>query len=388
MNLASIAVRNVWRNRFRVVLTILGVAIALLGFVMLRTVLNAWEVGAQYAAKDRIGTRNKVTFIMPLPKRYVETVREQRGIKEASFANWFGAKDARYKDEFFANLAVDSEHFLDVYDELSVPPDQVEAWKQDRQGALVGEVLARKLNYNIGDTVTLTGTIYRGTWTFHIRGIYKPTRKSFDASTFLFHWDYLNESLPPERQDRVGWIISRVDDASKAAGLAKVIDRKFEEQDTQTLSMSERAMNVSFMGMFSAMLKAINVISIIILLILLMILGNTVAMGVRERTNEYGVLRALGFAPGHIATFILGEAVTIGALAGLLGIAIAYPVVQLMLGRWLEENMGSWFPYFRIEPTTIVAAIVSSVVLGAVAAAIPARRAANLRITDALRRLD
>src|SRR5438067_11187230 len=118
-----------------------------------------------------------------------------------------------------------------------------------------------------------------------------------------------------------------------------------------------------------------------------MILGNTIAMGVRERTTEYGVLRALGFMPGHIRVFILGEAVTTSLLAGLFGLLLSYPIVQLGMGKWLEENMGAFFPFFRINPLTVVAAIGVSIVLGAIAAVIPAIRVSQLSVVDSLRRI-
>jgi putative ABC transport system permease protein len=120
---------------------------------------------------------------------------------------------------------------------------------------------------------------------------------------------------------------------------------------------------------------------------MMLILGNTIAMGVRERTLEYGVLRALGFSPGHVRTFVLGEALTIGVLAGVGGLALSYPIVQLGMGRWLEENMGSWFPYFRLNAGTAALAVALSVFLGAASAIIPAMQASKLSVVDALRRV-
>jgi putative ABC transport system permease protein len=360
VNLVSLAVRNVGRNRFRTSLTVLGVAVAVVAFVLLRTVISSMEVAVTHAAHDRIGIRHKVSFIMQLPRRYVDTVRQTPGVHSATWANWFGGKDPRNPRELFA----------------------------DRQGALVGDQLARLLHLRVGDTVTLAGTIYPGNWVFHVSGIYTTTRHSMDRSEFLFHWDYLNNAIPERRRDQVGWIIARVDNPRQATGVSAGIDRAFDVQDIQTLSMSERSMNLSFMGMMSGVLAAINVISGIILLILLMLFGNTMSMGVRERTQEYGVLRALGFLPKHIAGFILGEAAALGLTAGVLGLALSYPFVQYGLGRWLEENMGSMVPYFRIEVTTAALALGFSLLLGVAAAVIPAVRASRLTVTDALRRID
>ncbi|MCK6587076.1 MAG: ABC transporter permease [Polyangiaceae bacterium] len=387
MTLGSIAARNVLRNKARTVLTVLGVAIAILVFTLLQTVLDAWMVASEHAAKDRIGTRHKVTFVMTLPKRYVDDIRNTPGVKSATWMNWFGGKDPRHEKEFFGTMAVDPASFLEVYDEIDLPKEQFERWREDRQGAVVGDVLAKKLGWNVGDRVTLSGTIFPGDWEFRIVGIYTAKRKSVDRSTFWFRWDYLNDALPPRMQEQVGWIAARVDDPGRSAQIAQEIDRKFEERDVQTLTMSERALSMSFMGMFSAVLKAMNVISIVILFIMTLILGNTIAMGVRERTHEYGTLRAIGFLPRHLALFVLGEALTIGALGGAVGLAVAYPFINNGIGRFLEENMGGVFPYFRIEPKTAVAGFLLALAFAAAASALPAYRVTRLKVTDALRRV-
>ncbi|HMI86470.1 MAG TPA: FtsX-like permease family protein [Polyangiaceae bacterium] len=387
MTIGGIGIRNVWRNKTRTTLTVLGGAVAVLAFILLRTVLWAWNVGVEYSAKDRLATRHKVSLIMPLPKRYVDDIRQIPGIKQTTWANWFGGKDPRRPDEFFSTLAVDPESFFQVYPEMAVPPVDMARWKEDRRGAIVGDVLARKLGVKVGDKVTLAGTIFPGDWEFNVDGIYEATQKSVDKSQLLFHWAYLNESMPERRKDLVGWVISRIDNPSQSANLTMAVDKLFDEKDVQTTTMSERSMNNSFMAAFSAILTALNIVSVIILLIMMLILGNTIAMGVRERTREYGVLRALGFSPKHVATFVIGEALTIGVLAGVLGCALSYPVVQLGMGRWLEENMGAFFPYFRVSIETALVAALLSVLLGAVSAIIPAMQASKLTIIDALRRV-
>ena len=392
MTLVTLATRNVLsRNKARTVLTILAVAVAIFVYVLLRTVNTAWTTGADHAAKDRVATRHKVTFVMPLPKSYVvklQSAKDTLGVKDVTWANWFGGKDPRHETEFFATIAADPESFLRVYDEIEIPPDQRTSWLQNRRGAVVGDVLARKLGWSIGDKITLEGTIFPGEWEFEISGIYTAKRRSVDRSTFWFHWDYLNESLPERQKDKIGWIVSRVDDAAQAAEISRKIDGLFEDQGDQTLSMSERAMNTSFLGMFSAILTAIDVVSLVILAIMALILGNTIAMGVRERTNEYGMMRAIGFTPRHIAVMVMGEAMTIGLLGGLLGLLLSYPLIEQGMGRFLEENMGGFFPYFRIAGGTVLAALGWSLLLGTGAALIPALRAAGLKVVDALRRVD
>jgi putative ABC transport system permease protein len=317
----------------------------------------------------------------------VDQIKNVPGVKAASYANWFGGKNPNAEDQFFATIAVDSKTFLEVSDEVQVPADQKQNWLQDRRGALVGDLLARQFNWKVGDKIILTGSIYPGDWEYTIDAIYTASRSSIDRSTLFFHWDYLNESLSPTQKDKVGWVMTRIDDPGQAANISKKIDDMFADQDTQTVTMSERAMNTSFLGMLSTVLKALDYVSIVILVIMGLILGNTIAMGVRERTHEYGVLRAMGFKPRHLVAFILGEAMIIGVVGAALGLVIAYPFINQGVGRFLEENMGGLFPYFRIAPKDAGLAGVLAVGLACVVAAVPAYQASKLNTIDALRRV-
>jgi putative ABC transport system permease protein len=389
VTLTGLAARNVLRNRFRTLLTIVGVAVAILLFMLLRTLVYAWTVGADYSMKDRLVTRHKITFVMTLPKRYIDDVRAAPHIREATFANWFGAKDPKHDKEFFATIAVDSPTYFKVFDDFGVPPEQMKDWLQDPQGALVGDALAKKLGWKIGDRVMLESGIFahKPQWEFTIRGLYFPKAKSADRSSFFFHWDYLNKNLNGRNQDQIGWIVSRTDDPKRTADVALAVDKLFDDKEMQTLSQDEHSFQASFLASVSAILNAIDVISLVILLIMMLVLGNTIAMGVRERTNEYGVLKALGFSGGRIAFFIMAESLIIAMCGAALGIGLAYPFIEQGMGRWLEENLGQFFPYFRIDPMITIAAVALALALGAIAAAIPAMRASKLKVVDALRRV-
>jgi putative ABC transport system permease protein len=388
MTLVGLAARNAFRNPFRTTLTVLGVAVTVIAFVLLRTTITSWNAAAEYAAQDRIATRHKQSFVITLPLRYVEGIREVPGVKESTFMNWFGGKDPKTPDEFFANFAVDARTFLTVYDEVKLPEDQKQKFLEDRQGAIFGSSLANKLGLKVGDRYTLSGTIFPGDWVFNVDGIYTSSRKSFDQSSMIFHWQLINETLQGKLKDQVGWVASRVDSPGAGPAVSAAIDKLFDQYDTQTVTMSERAMNLSFMGMFTAVLKAIDIVSVIILLILTMILANTIAMGVRERTSEYGALRALGFTPAHIRFFIIGESITVGLIAGLVGIGVSWPLVNNGMSAVIEENMGGIFPYFRIEPGTLVVALLLAVTLGALSGLVPAIQAGRLSVVNALRRVE
>jgi putative ABC transport system permease protein len=387
MTLTGLAIRNLTRNRFRVVLTIFGVSVMILTFLLIRTVNWSWGAAAAFAAKDRVVTRHKVTFVMSLPKRYVQTVKNSPHIKQVTFANWFGGKDPKHDREFFGTLAVDGATYFDVYNEVTVPPDQLATFQHDKQGAIVGDVLAKKLGWKVGDKVPIESGIYPGDWEFHIDGIYTTTAHSMDRSTLLFHWDYMNDALPDARKDGVGWIVSRVDDPSLAADVGVALDKTFDSAETPTLSQDEHAFNTSFMGMFISVLRAMDVVSGVILVIMTLVLGNTIAMAARERTGEYGVLRAIGFLPGHVALWVVFESLVMGMVGGALGAFFAWPFINLVVGKFIEENMGQMFPSFHLEPSFVAMGIGVAAVLGATAAALPAWQASKMRVVDAVRRV-
>jgi putative ABC transport system permease protein len=389
MSLFGLAFRSLREHRLRNALTILAAACSILAFVLLRTVVWAWNIGAEAAAPDRIATRHKVTFVMTLPKKYIDEIRNTEGVAASTFAVWSDGRSPAHDKEFFAALAVDSKTFFEVYDEISIDPAVKSAWLEDRKGAILGANLAKKLGWKVGDRVRLVSGIYAepGEWEFEIKGLYTATRKSVDQNMFLWHFDYLNDSIPEGRRDQIGWIVTRVADPSKAAAITKTIDDRFDVRDVQTLTMSEGEMQKSFLGMFSAILTALDLVSLAILGIMALLVGNTIAMGVRDRTNQYAVMRAMGFMPKHLTITVLSEGLVLGALGGAIGLGIAILFINQVAGRFIEENMGQYFPYFRVTPAVAAIAFGLALALGAIAALLPARTAARLNIVEALRKV-
>lgn len=389
MNLATYAGKNLFRRRGRTVMTVAGVMVAILIFTLIRTVVFAFNAGAESAAKDRLATRHKVSITMQLPRTYIDTVRATPGVKAATWANWFGAKDPKKRTEFFAGFAADHNTWFDVMDEMGIEPAALDEWKKTPNGAILGDVLAKTLQVKVGDRIVITSDIYPGDWEFKVVGIYKALRKTVDRNSFIFRWDYLNNDPRAEfSRDQIGWVMSRIDDPTKSAAISQQIDKTFDERDDQTVTMSERAFQLSFLGGFAALLFAFKVVSIIIMLIMALILANTIAMSVRERTHEYGVLRALGFRPGHVLGFIVGESALVALVGGLLGAGFSWLLVNKMLGPWVEDNMGGFFPYFTAPGSVLLAGLAIAVGLGTLAGLVPGLLASRLKVTDALRRID
>jgi putative ABC transport system permease protein len=388
VNIAVIAVRNLARNRTRAALTVLAGGVAVLAFILLRTVNSAWQVRIDSAAKDRISTRSKVSFSVPLPERYADEIRAVPGVKAATKANWFGGKAASHPEKFFASIAVEPRRFLEVFDDISLTEREKAAWFEDRQGAIVGDLLAKQLGVHVGSPLTLTGTVYPGDWSFRVAGIYATTRRSVDRSMLLFHWSYLNESLDESRKNEIGWVVARIDDLTQSANICTAVDRLFDERDIQTTTMSERAESASFLGALAAAFSLLDVISAGMLVILALILGNTIGMSVRERAREYAVLRAIGFRPARLAISVVVEGIATGLFSGAMGLLLAYPIVNMGIGRWIEDNMASLFRQFQIQSTTVITAMILAVGFSVAASAWPAYRVMKLPVTWALRGME
>lgn len=388
MTLWWLSLRNLRRHGVRTVLTVGAVAVAIVAFVLLRTITGAYFVFVESSATDRLATRHKVGARIGLPYRFLEHVRELPGVRAATGGAFVGGTTSAKPDQQVAAIAVDHTSFVPVFDEVELDPAALQRWQANRQGAIVGDTLARTLGIGVGDRLTLDGSVVRGRWDLQIEGIYTTSRPAFERSSLMFRWDYFNETLPASERERIDLIFSRIDDASASASLAKAVDAELEGKGVPTLTMSQRAMNLALLGGVSALLRAVDLGTVIMLLIVLMILANTIAMGVRERTSEYAVMRAVGFRPLQIAAVILTEGVALGFISGIIGAMAAYPVVELGLGRWLEENVANLVEHFRIHPNTYAAALGASLALGVVASVVPAVRMSRLSVVDALRRIN
>jgi putative ABC transport system permease protein len=387
VNIATYARRNLFRRRGRTILTMIAIAFTVLIFCVIQTALVGWDAGAQDSQQDRLIARHKVSFTMSMPVKYIDEVRQVEGVASATYASWFGARDPLKRVKFFAGFAVDKDSFFEVSKEMSVDPKELADWKATKTGVIIGDILAEKLETGVGQTLKIESDIYPGTWEFKVVGIYKPLRRTVDRMSLILRWDMLNERNTWGK-DQFGWMMINIKDPGRGAEISKVIDRKFEEKDDQTLTMSERQFQLAFLGSFAAVLKALKYVSIGILLIMLLILANTIAMSVRERSHEYGVLRAIGFSPQHIVQFILWESMLVAVIGGLLGVLLTFLLINNLAGPGIEENMAGMFPVFRTPGWLMALALGLAAAVGVVSGLIPAILTSRAKVTDSLRRLD
>lgn len=385
MRLAGLAVRNAFRSRLRTALTIASATTAVAAFVVLQAIVAAWLVRGERAAADRVATWNELAYGVPIPRLYADEARKVPGVNEVSWVTWFEGRDPRNERDFFTTLAVDRATYLSVYDELEIDATTRTCWETDRRAAIIGDLLAHRRGWKVGDQVTLVSGLFPGRWEFHICGLYTSARKAVDRAIFLFRWDYLDDRVEPERKGRVDWLMSRIADARQSSDVEHAIDMRFADHEVTTRSASERVLERKFAEAATGMFTVINVTSLGLLFIVMLVFANTIAMGVKERMSEYAVLRAIGFGHARVAGLIAGESALVGAISGALGVVLAQLLIRGGVGRWLEENYSTVVPQVAISTGVTLAVVVGGVVIGAVAAALPVRTALRRTIVDALR---
>ena len=383
MELFKLLIRNTLRHKLRSLLTLVGIAVAVMAFALLRTVVTAWYAGVEASAANRLITRHAVSFVFPLPLAYRDRIAQVPGVNEVTYASWFSGVYID-KDQFFARLAVDSETFFDVYPEFLIERDQFETFKRERNACIIGVDIANRYKLEIGDIMLLEGDIFPGQWEFVVRGIYQPRDQSTDPASMMFHYRYLEERVrqeTPERSGEIGWYIVRIDDPDSSAEVSQEIDKMFANSRAETKTETERAFQQSFLSAASAVITALNIMSFVIIGIILLVLANTMIMSARERTHEFAVLKALGFSAGQLFFLIAGEALILSILGSAVGLLVTVPAVE---GFQAALPKG-WFPVFYMKPETVIVGCVAAFLVGLAASLIPLRRVLSTRIVEGLR---
>lgn len=375
--------RNAFRAKLRSGLTVLGLLIALIAFGLLQTVVNAWYAGADMASGTRLITRNSISLVFSLPGFYRDRIRSIDGVRAVAVSNWFGGI---WRDErsFFAQFAVDMPNFFPMYPEFIFNPDEYTELLRDRRGAAIGRQLADLYGFKVGDRLPIKGTIYSGNWEFTIRAIFDGRDDGTLTRQMYFHYDYLNEFVKqkvPRLADRVGVYVVEIDDASRAAEVARAIDNEFANSLAETLTETEKAFQLSFVAMIETIIQVIRGVSFIVILIILAVAANTMAMTARERIGEYATLKALGFGPPFVARLVLAESMMIAFISGLLAIALTGPVARAFYATVGKQV----FALFNVAPETYVWQAGAALAVGLLAALVPMVRSARVGIVDGLR---
>jgi putative ABC transport system permease protein len=378
MKFLPLIIANLFRKKIRTTLTIGSFAVALFLFGLLVVVRGAFSQGLDVAGADRLVLINRVSIIQPLPLSYRDRLLRIPGVKQVMFDNWFGGV---YQDErnFFPQFAVDTDNQRAMFPEFEVSEDQWQAFIADREGAIVGQGLAKRFGWKVGDRIPIKGTIYPGQWEFNIRGIYRGKRVQDDTTQFWFHWKYLEERS--QFKGYVGWYTVRVANPDQSAQVAKAIDQEFANSPWETKTDTEKAFAASWVKQMGNIEFLILSIGGVVFFTLLLVTGNTMAIAVRERIGELAILKAVGYSDTFVLLLVLAESLLVAAVGGGLGLVLAK---LFTLGG---DPTHGLLPYFYLPPAAMVTGVAVALTVGVIAGILPALSAMRLRVVDALRRV-
>jgi putative ABC transport system permease protein len=383
MKFSRLILANLFRKKARLVLTIGSFAVALFLFALLGVVNDAFSRGADVVSADRLVTINRTSIINTIPLSYRDEILRIPGVKYITHDNWFGGV---YQDpkNFFPQFVIDPENQRQVFSELIVPDDQWNAFLKDRQGAVVGASTMERFGWKIGDRIPIKTTIYGlqdKPFEFNIDGVYHGAKPEDDETQFWFQWEYFKESLADRFQGQVGWYTIRIDNPDDAPRIAKAIDSKYMNSPYETKTETESAFAQGWVKQFGNIKFLIMTIGTVVFFTLLLVTGNTMAISVRERTNELGVLKAIGFSDRAVLGFILGESITV-ALAGCVGLLLALVAIPV-----LSRSMAGLLPPLLVTAKTLVFGVLAALIVGFASGILPAYSAMRLSVVNALRRV-
>ena len=375
--------RNAGRHKLRTTLTVLGLGVATMSFVVIRSLVKSYYASAEVIPPNRLVTRNAVSLVFGLPLAYEEKIKRVEGVESVGRGNWFGGLYNNDPKNFFANFAVGPETYLDMYSEFLLPPEQKADYFNTKNGAVAGRRLADRFGWKIGDVIRLTGQIYPGDWEFVLKGIYKGSQPGVDENSFIFRWEYFDEKIKqtfPEMGGEAGWFLVKISNPKEAASIGAAIDDIFKNSQAQTLTETEKEFSLNFLAMMDSLIAGLTIMSYLIIGVILLVLVNTMAMSARERMAEYAVLKTLGFKTYHISGLILGESLLLAGIGGILGVLLAYPTLD-----GISRALQGFFSGFAMDGFSVILAAVFMVLVGILAAAFPVYRALRLSIVEGLR---
>lgn len=379
MKFLPFLLRNVFRNRRRTVLTVTSIAVSLFLVATLLTVLS--ELNEPPSTPDsalRLISRHKVSLANILPMAHHEKIASVPGVKAVVGSMWFGGV---YKDpaNFFAQFALTTDQMFDVYgDDLRMSEAERQAFLKDRTGCIAGRKLARRFNWKLGEKIFLKGTIFPVNAELTLRGIYEGP----DESSLFFHWEYFNEAM--NNQNFCGFYVIKAQSAEAVPSVAEKVDALFQNSTAPTKTETEKAFVLGFISMMGNVQLLITSICSGVIFAIVLVAANTMAMSIRERTREIGILKALGFRRRHVLFLLLSEAIVItlgGSLIGSWGARLLYSSLDL------SQMTGGFLQRFYVTPQTLAICALIGLTVGLVSAGVPAWQASRRPVVDALRRV-
>ena len=334
MNDLTLMRKNLWRKPVRTSLLLISILIAFLLFGVLISFNIA--ITDVRTAPNRMVTLSKINFTESLPIAYFDRITHTDGVLAATHMNWFGGYYQDPRRGFMAVFAVDPETYLRVYrDDLQLTPQARETFLHERTALLVPRNIAERYHWRLGQHIPINSNIFTNgsngshVWDFTIAGIFETPDGNSQANSVLIRYDYFNDTITFGK-DRIGWISFLTTSATVNDRVAHAIDARFANSQDETSTQDAAAFNRSFAAQLGNIALVVTLVVGAAFTAILLIVGTTIALAVRERTKEIGVLKTLGFSSGRVLRMVLGESLLLSFLGAILGLLAAAGVLYIL----------------------------------------------------------
>jgi putative ABC transport system permease protein len=369
---------GLWRKPMRTIFTLLSILVAFFLFGLLQGVDEIFNRAVAKASLDRIYVQSRLSLNDQLPVAHLAQIEKVPGVKSVAYASWF-APYFRDPKNSFAAFPTDPERYFAAYPELKLPKEQFDALVHTRAGAVIGQDLAARFGWKVGDKIPLYSTWVKpdrsSDWTFDIVGVFESTNDGIPTNNLVFNHTYFDETRA-NWKGRVGWFIVRIDDPGRSAAVGTAIDDLFANSSDETKTRTEKELTQSLLKRIGDVGFIVYTTMGAVFFMLLFLIGNTMMQAVRERIPEFAMLKTLGFSQTAVLNLVLAESLllcVLGAMSGMIGAAAAFPQLKPFIG--LTAN----FPV-SVFPLGVAAAGVVAVLTTLQ----PAWSLKKLRVVDAL----
>ncbi len=388
MKLIRLIIKNSFRHPLRTVLTVLGLALTITAFGIVRNILVLFDISRADLIKGHLITRHKTSLMQFLPESYKDRIAQVDGVKYVAYAHWVGSRYGESPEEWFGRMAVDPQHYFDIRTDMKMPEETLAKFKADKRGAVITPALALDKEWKEGDHVTFGADFFEGvTFEVNIVGEFELVNDEQNQAKFMImRADYftqrLGEAVSPDLDHMAGWFEELAANPDEGAEVAKRIDSLFANSDHETLTETVGEFASMQIDRFKTIIRALQVSSFLMIVVILLVLLNTMSMAARERISENAVLKTLGFRTSHLMLMNFGESLFVALMGGALGAFLIWPgiiVFKVAMG-FFQQVKYQFDVLYWVAPAVILVGILASIV--------PIYKAVKTTIVEGLRTLE
>ncbi len=359
-------------------LVLLQVAVAFALFGLLQGMKTGVDEAIEKVRADVLFVGQSVQGEAPLPFAYMDRIRQVPGVQAVTFADGLLGTYRKPSDVVFMLAIEPSAMWLTlVPDIFKVLPQDLEALRRTRTGALITADVGKKYGWHVGDRIALTSsTLQRngsGTWPFDIVGM--VTDHEFGEAGFIVgNYSYLDEARALNKGTVRNFYVV-VSDPRRAEAVGEAIDRTFANSASGTQSGSFRENAQQEMQSIGDLDFAIRWIVSAVLVALVFSTATMTMQTIRERTPELAVLKTVGFGDGTVFVLVAAESLLVYVAAALAGLALACVAFPLA---------DKYVPGLSMPVEVVAIGVLGAVLVALVSVSVPGLRAAHLNVVDAL----